>query len=325
MKKRLQIPSGVRDLMPDELKKHTDLAERGIAVFEKNGYERVQTPTMELYDTIVQGMGKGLQDSAYKFLDGAGRLMILRPDMTTPIARMAATMGSTRGKVLKYYYDANVFRVSRGKTGEPSEFRQLGAELIGPSGAKADEEILLLLLEVLNTLHLPPFAIDMGSASVFQSLLTECGVDKGLQSSMSDSLVRLDYVRYNTVIGESKLSRETQKIFMGLPTMRGGGEVLRVAKTIFPRSTRERLVELESTVGAIRKVNSSVAIFFNLSLVKDLDYYTGIIFDVYSDRVGSLLGSGGRYDNLIGRFGGTSPATGFALRVDRLLRQAKRP
>lgn len=319
MKKRLQVPSGARDLLPDELKKQTDVVERCMGVLAERGYTPVMTPTIEMVDTLAQGMSRRFLDQSFKFLDAEGQLAMLRADMTTPIARMVASSGGDPGKTIRYSYYANVFRMNRGSMGQSSEFYQLGAELIGPRSQSADVDMVILVFDVLKQTGLPHTAVDIGNMSIFQKLLKGSGIPVDVQNELTMALQNQNFVQYEQVLEARKISASSVKLLKEIRTLRGGVEVLKVAKSLFPSEIREDLTALENLDRQVRAGRKGVNLFYDLAMVKDPEYYTGMVFDIYTDRIGDLLGGGGRYDNLVGRFGADRPATGFSVRVDRLL------
>lgn len=319
MKKRLQVPSGARDLLPDELKQQTAVVEKCMGVLADRGYAPVMTPTIEMVDTLAQGMSRRFLDQSFKFLDAEGQLSMLRADMTTPIARMVASSGGDAGQTIRYSYYANVFRMNRGANGQSSEFYQLGAELIGPRAPKADTDIVLLVLDVLKATGLPHFAVDIGSTVIFQKLLDGCEIPADVQAELNRALQSQNFVQFQQILDARKIPASGKKILKDIRTLRGGVEVIKVAKSLFPSNTRDDLKSLEDLDRGVRADRKGFNLFYDLALVKDPEYYTGMVFDIYTDRIGDLLGGGGRYDNLVGRFGTDRPATGFSIRVDRLV------
>ncbi|MBU0581349.1 MAG: ATP phosphoribosyltransferase regulatory subunit [Candidatus Margulisbacteria bacterium] len=244
-----QTPKGVRDLLPEEMAKQARVIGKIRQIFEAQGYQRIATPTFELYDVLKIGLTPKLQEKTFKFLDKSGRLMALRPDMTTPIARVVATqMKNVKGPIRLYYSD-NVYRQQKLEAGQDNQFYQLGVELIGASGKNADEEIIKICRKALEIVGLKDVRIDVTNVSKIKSM----------PLAKQEALASQNYVKFGRL----------------------------------PK--KDELVEV------------------------DIDYYTGMVFECYVPQLGYPLGVGGRYDNLLGKYGKKMPAVGFALGLGRIL------
>ncbi len=275
----LNTPNGVKDYLPNEATVRVALVARAKEFFMVHGYQRIITPTFELYDILKKGLTPQLEQQAIKFYDDQGVLMLLRPDMTTPIARVVASSMTAQQLPLKLFYAADVFRKHTPQTLRQAEFFQVGVELIGLSGLDADQEIIELLIDLLQVLDIPKFTIDIGHNENAA----------GLSANAIKALEQQDFVTLGTM------------------PLQGTKAIL--SKGSYLAALADRLME-----------RHSACVNFNHGFIKDIDYYTGIQFHVHVPGFGYEIGSGGRYDGLLGAYGQPAPAVGFALEVDKLLK-----
>ncbi|HAR62565.1 MAG: hypothetical protein DKM50_13310 [Candidatus Margulisiibacteriota bacterium] len=277
---KTQTPKGVRDLLPDDVDSRGDVVSTLRNIFKANGYRRIITPTFELNSVLKLGMASRLQKMSITFPDHNGNLMVLRPDMTTPIARVVGTRMGQQPKPIKLFYSANVYRQQKPEAGRELEFYQAGVELFGQNGVDVDAQIIALAVECLKAVGLKNFLIDIG----------HMGLINNLPPSKLEAFEKQDYVTLGDI------------------PLRGTHEVIEK----FPYFCE--LYEELKKLGVEEE-----HICFNLGLVKEIGYYTGVVFDIIDKGVGYFIGSGGRYDSLVGCYGDDCPAIGFAFGVERLL------
>ncbi|MGH2869669.1 MAG: ATP phosphoribosyltransferase regulatory subunit [Solirubrobacteraceae bacterium] len=307
-----RIPSGTRDVLPDEMRELRAMTDRIRTVFEAAGYGEVATPALEYEGTFARSDMAGSRP-AYRVFDEQGNVLILRPDMTVPIARLVATRYAGAEPPLRFCYFAQVYRGVRPQRGQSREFLQAGVELIGSPGPEGTAEALAVLCAALDAAGLETYRVGLGDASLYPFLLEAVGVDSECSERILAELVRGDFVGVEREVHELGLAREHAKLLLRVPRTRGGAEVL------------EDLVEpLRGAMTGMLEVQALLApevadrIIFDLGLVRSIGYYTGAVFQVYDPAYGVPLGSGGRYDELLGAFGRPMPAVGFALNVERL-------
>ncbi len=309
------IPTGTRDVLTEELEELRVLTGKLREVFAQYRYEEVSTPTLEYESVLVHGDSR-TADMSYRVVDENGNLLVLRPDMTVPIARLVATRFASLEPPFKFSTIGRIYRSVRPLRGQLRESLQAGIELIGADGEEADVEVLTVLCEVLENSGLENFKIGLGDARLYRSLLTDLGVP---EKNILHELETRDFVGLEREVKALGLSDKTAELLITLPQLRGGVEVLERADG--PKECEQFTSALDSLKRCYELLDErgfSERAIFDLGLVKDLGYYTGIVFEAYDPSQGLMIGGGGRYDDLIGRFGRDLPAVGFDISVERL-------
>jgi ATP phosphoribosyltransferase regulatory subunit len=312
-----RIPSGTRDVLPDEMRELRLMTDRIRAVFERSGYGEVYTPVLEYEGTFARREGRAATPDyaspAYRMFDEQGGVLVLRSDMTLPIARLAATRYAHSEPPLRFCYFAHAYRGVRPQRGQSRELLQAGIELLGAPAPEGTAEALRVLCEALDAAGLKTYRIGLGDASLYPSLLEAVGIDPESRERILGELVAGDFVGVEDELGGLGLPDEDAALLLGVPRIRGGPEVL--------DGLSGRLEEAAAGMRAVHAlVPPEVArrIIFDLGLVRNLGYYTGAVFQVYDPAYGVPIGSGGRYDELLAGFGRALPAVGFALNVERV-------
>ena len=307
---RTAIPPGTRDVLPEEMRELRAIGDRMRSCFERAGYGEVHTPALEYEDVLRRGEERAA-GARYRTFDENGAVLALRSDMTIPIARVVATRYADAAPPLRFSYLARAWRATDRGVGEPREFLQGGLELIGVPGAEGEAEVVALAIAALDEAGLRRHRVGVGDGALYRSLLASFGVAEERHTPMLESLSRRDLVGLEWQVNELGLGQAERDLLVGLPQLRGGREVLERADTAGLDGLRA-LYELLAERGVADRV------IFDLGLVRELGYYTGSVFEVYDPAVGFTLGGGGRYDDLIGRFGRDLPACGLALDVQRV-------
>jgi ATP phosphoribosyltransferase regulatory subunit len=307
---RTAIPPGTRDVLPEEMRELRAIGDRMRTCFERAGYGEVHTPALEYEDVLRRGEERAA-GARYRTFDESGAVLALRSDMTIPIARVVATRYADAEPPLRFSYLARAWRATDRGVGEPREFLQGGLELIGVPGAEGEAEVVALAIAALDEAGLRRHRVGVGDGALYRSLLTSFGVPEEAHTPMLESLSRRDLVGLEGQVAELGLADAERDVLVTLPQLRGGREVLDRADTAGLDGLRA-LHDLLAERGVADRV------IFDLGLVRELGYYTGSVFEVYDPAVGFTLGGGGRYDELIGRFGRDLPACGLALDVQRV-------
>ncbi|MGZ4168538.1 MAG: ATP phosphoribosyltransferase regulatory subunit [Solirubrobacteraceae bacterium] len=306
------IPSGTRDVLPDEMGELRAMTDRIRTVFAGAGYGEVYTPALEYEQTFARANIGGARP-AYRVFDEHGSVLVLRPDMTVPIARVVATRYANAEPPLRFCYVAHAYRGVRPQRGQTRELLQAGVELIGVPGAHGTAEVLRVLCATLDAAGLANYRVGLGDASLYPSLLEAFGVDPDRRDLILTELAAGDFVGVDREIRALDLAAEQADLLLRLAHTRGGPEVLEGLEGA-----------LHDALSGMREIHGLLApevaerIIFDLGLVRSLGYYTGPLFQVYDPAYGVPLGGGGRYDELLGSFGRPLPAVGFALNVERV-------
>jgi ATP phosphoribosyltransferase regulatory subunit len=273
----------------------------------------VSTPALE-YESTFARTDLAASRPAYRMFDEQGNVLVLRSDMTVPIARLVATRYAQVEPPLRFCYFAHAYRGVRPQRGQSREFLQAGVELIGSPGPEGTAEVLGVLCAALDAAGLDTYRIGLGDASLYPSLLQALEIEAEARELILAELAGGDFVGVEREVRELGLQAAEIEMLLGVAQTRGAAEIL--AAELSPA--------LHEALAGMREVQALLApkvaerIIFDLGLVRSLGYYTGAVFQVYDPAYGVPIGSGGRYDELLGAFGRPLPAVGFALNVERL-------
>lgn len=326
-KPKTLVPKGVATFLPEGVLLRRKIEKEIFSVFFRAGYQEVITPLFEYLDVFSQTSGEDLVNRACQFVDRAtGRMMVLRPDVTPQIARMAATWLSDRDRPLRLCYCANIFRHAEEHAGQEREIVQMGAEQIGLSDARADAEIILLAMTILKKLKIKS-KIVLGQSDFIRGLLKPFESDPLLFQSLLSAIARKEMAHLSTLLKDVPVSPSLKKQVLLLPNLLGGKAVLETAKAFAKNPiSHAGLKRLSNVVCLLEEAGFSDNLLIDLSEVKGFDYYTGIVFEVFSDLTHIELGGGGRYDGLSSKFNLTGgdrvaeAAIGFALDMEQIQR-----
>lgn len=307
------IPPGTRDVLPDEMRELRAISDRLRATYEGAGYGEVYTPALEYEDVLRRGDLRAA-GAAYRMFGDQGEVLTLRSDMTIPIARVVATRYQDASPPFRFCYFAHAYRAVDRGVGEPREFLQGGVELIGTAAPVGDAEVVALTIAALDEAGLRRHRVGVGDASIYRSLLGSLDVAEDRQLPLLEALARRDLVGLELAATRLGLPDAQRELLIRLPSLRGGPDVLDRADGPLAEAV-EHLRELHEL---LEERGVADRVIFDLGLVRELGYYTGAVFEVYDPAVGFALGGGGRYDELLGRFGRDLPACGLSLDVQRV-------
>ena len=312
------IPPGTRDVLADEMRELRALESSLREAFERFGYEEVATPAIEYHEVLARGDERGAP-AAYRFFYESGELLALRPDMTVPIARLVASRLAGSEPPFRLAYFGTAYRAVRPQRGQAREFRQAGVELIGSEAPEGTAEVIEVLASALDAANLGRAVIGLGDADLYGQLLDELGVGGERREAVIACLAGHDLVGLEAEVNRVEgLSGEARETLLRLPAMRGGRSVLEEARELGGEAVERATARLTATYEALGARGVADRVRLDLGLLRDLGYYTGAIVEVYDPALGHVLGGGGRYDELMGRFGRPLPAVGFALHLERL-------
>lgn len=312
-------PLGMRDVLPNMVKQKHALQLVLRSTMEQWGYEPIQTPTLEYHDT-VGGFSATMEQRLFKLLDRSGRTVVLRPDMTGPIARVVGSLLKDQAFPIRLYYEGNVYRAQQNEAGRNAEFPEVGIECIGEDAPDADAEVITLAVQCLQAAQVKSFKLTIGHVGFINALLTEVVQDQEQVNRLKQSLHHKNIVGYKHDVQTLGLNSSQQKMLLSLPLWKGDIQVIEDAlRMTESEQVRQALINLQQLWQVLNLHGVEDKIIFDLSLVSHMDYYTGMFFEGYAEQIGFPICSGGRYDQLLQRFGRPAPATGFALKVDRIL------
>lgn len=313
------LPSGGKDVLAVEAQELRGVEAALRERFAAYGYREVMTPVLEFADVVERAQEGRLRDS-FRLFDEAGRVLVLRPDLTIPVARLVATRMADHPGPVRVSYVARAFRPPSPGHPRASEQRQAGVELVGAGGAEADAELIGLLVEGLRATGLQGMRVGVGDVSLTTAVLDGVGVPAGARAGLSAALAARSFVEWRRLAAEALPSGPGADLLRDLPSLRGGREVLaRIAAEVAPAAAAcERLGR---TLDLLSEAGAADAVILDLGVLRDWSYYSGVVVEAYAPGVGAPVAMGGRYDGLGARFGCDRPAVGFAITLD-LLHQA---
>ena len=319
-KQMLHTPEGVRDIYSLEYGKKSVLEEKLQNVFHLYGYHDIQTPTFEYFDVFGKEIGTTPVKELYKFFDREGNTLVLRPDITPSIARAAMTVFDSENLPIRLCYKGNTFVNQSSYQGRLHENTQVGAEFIGIDSVEADAEMVVMAVDSLREVGLKEFQIHIGSVDFFESLIEETGLSAEDEARLRELIINRNYFGVEELLEQAQAKVTTKTALLVLEELIGGSEVLKEAKKIaLNNKTLDAVRRLEELHGLLVSYGVDKYITYDLSMIGNYDYYTGIIFRGYTYGTGDAIVKGGRYDHLMEKFGKASPSIGFVIVVDELM------
>ena len=321
----LHTPEGVRDIYSIEYGKKHVIEDKLQNVFHLYGYHDIQTPMFEYFDVFGKEIGTIPSKELYKFFDRDGNTLVLRPDITPSIARAATTFYDSENVPIRLCYQGNTFINHSNYQGRLREHTQAGAELIGIDTVEADAEMIAIAVESLKAVGLNDFQIHIGCVEFFENLIRETGLDKEEELRLRELINNRNYFGVDDLLAKAQVKVTVKTAFQILPDLVGGAEILKEAKKIsLNTSILEAVKRMEELCTLLDVYGVSSHVTFDLSMSGTYGYYTGIIFRGYTYGTGDAIVKGGRYDNLLEKFGKSSPSIGFVIVVDELLMALER-
>ena len=312
----INIPNGAKDYLFEECRIRREIERSLSELFERRGYSEVIVPSMEYYDTFLQSGINVPEEEMYKMTDRDGRILVLRPDLTTPIARVYATKLRNAVRPQRLYYVQNVFRSGILLKGKDVEITQAGIELIGANGIKSDLEVLTLAVEALKTSGIKSFHIEIGHSGLFLALLGQLGCGDETAEEIRRCTEQKNYAALSDLI-EPYSGLSAASSLKKLIELFGGEEILDEAGKLAEGAKANLCVDyLRELYDELIAAGLAEYVRFDLGLVNEINYYTGIVFNGYAEGAGEPVLTGGRYDGLTASFGAESPATGFGININ---------
>ncbi len=314
----LTTPKGAKDILPEECEAQDWIETRLKKIFKSYGYGQVRTPGIEYLDIYAEAPGNLGSEHMFKLIDNEGRILVLRPDSTAPIARLTASRLKKSCKPVRLYYNQRVYRQKGLYSGRRIETAQMGVELIGANSIKADLEMLQMAIEVLENCGLTEYRIELGHGGLCELLISRLTAAEADKDQLRQLIQVKNYAALNDFLDTLGQGDEIQ-VIKSLPSLFGGREVFDQAAEVFKdQETKEILAYMKSLFDVLQQLGLKERLMLDLGFVNDNDYYTGIIFQAYIHGFGEAVLLGGRYDRLLERFGEKLPAIGFGANVDLL-------
>ena len=315
-----EIPYGTRDFLPREAAEKRAIETAIAEEFNRWGYDEIVTPTVELLDTLTAVSGSDMEPHMFKLFDKNNRTLALRHEMTTPIARVAASRMKEEKLPLKLSYISSVFRYEQTQTGRQCEFHQAGVELLGSDKPTTDAEIIALAVSVMKQAGLNDFIICLGQVDFINGLMKQCGIESKDKAKIRSAIEQRDLVGLNRIVDHTDISEDAKTKVKEIPLLHGGKDVLKKAYSMINNEqSRKALDNLSEIYTLLEAYNVAEYITFDLGVIRDFSYYTGMVFEAYTPGLGYPLCGGGRYDNMLTDFGTELSATGFAVGIERIM------
>lgn len=312
-------PVGMRDTLPSYYVKEEKVKRQMEEEIKTWGYLPIRTPTLEYYETVGTASAI-LEKQLFKLLDQDGNTLVLRPDMTAPIARVAASSLKDQAFPIRLFYHDSLFRAQEREGGRPAEFNQMGVELVGDGTTSADGEVIALMIAALEKSGLKDFKVAVGHIGYVNALLQDVLGSEERVQTLRRYLYEKNYVGFRQHVKSLPLSSIDKNRLLGLLELRGGIETLeKAAELVQTEEAKKSIQELKELEEILAGYGVTEYIKIDFNLVMHMSYYTGIVFEGYGNRLGFPLSSGGRYDELLAKFHRPAQATGFGIRLDLLI------
>ncbi|MBQ8515364.1 MAG: ATP phosphoribosyltransferase regulatory subunit [Ruminococcus sp.] len=318
----LITPEGTKDFLFEECLVRRETEKKIHDIFRGKGYYELTTPALEFFDVFQTESGHYPQERLYKLTDSKGRLLVMRPESTMPIARVVATRLKDAALPLRLYYNQSVYRFESALKGRSNEIVQTGIELIGSASHMADLEMVSTAIEVLESCSETSFSLEIGDAGVFKELMRELKATEDERENIRYLIETKNYPALNDLLdtmGDSPAIAALKR----LPAMFGGEEVFDKAAGLYSNPRINAILDdLRQLYGQISQLIGKGRLTVDLGMVNNADYYTGVIIKGYLEGYGEEVLSGGRYNKLLADYGYDIPATGFGVNVDAIAKVA---
>lgn len=324
LRRYLQRPEGTSDFVLEDMAHRQAICSSLKSEFTSWGYHLVETPLLEYAATFAKGIHRGDEERLYRMFDASGRTLVVRPEMTTPVARIVASTLYDHPLPLRLYYLAKTYREHDGRAENSKEVTQAGIELVGDATPDGDAEVIALMSATLSTLGVQEFRIAVGHMGYVQAMLSTLPQEMG--EALRNALIAKDLVSYVGILEEARneLSSETVAALLEMPRVRGGVDAIAKASQLaLHENAAAACDDLAELWRVLEEQGASEYVHIDLGLYLNHEYYTGIVIEGYADSVGQPICFGGRYNHLLAQFGRPAPATGCVLHVERLMEIVK--
>ncbi len=316
----LHTPDGVRDIYGMECGDRKIVTDKIHRVMKSYGYQDIDTPTFEFFDVFSEEINDADAKELYKFFDKEGNTLVLRPDFTPSIARCASKVLLESGEPVRVCYRGNTFLNTSNLQGKLKENENIGIELMNDNSLYADAEAIALLIEALKATGLNDFQISIGDADYYKGLCEEAGIDSETEEEIRTQITGKNYFAAENIMLSRDIPEKYISLIVKVSEFIGSDEALDMAQS---QVSNERSLNAVKRLKKLYKVLTCYGVekyvSFDLGMLSKFNYYTGVIFSAYTYGVGDAIAKGGRYDNLIGKYGKSAPSIGFSIVIDDLM------
>ena len=320
MKKFIHTPEGVRDTYGKECARKRVLERQIESLFHTYGYQHIETPSFEFFDVFGKEVGTVSSRNLYKFFDRDGNTLALRPDFTPSIARAASMYFSEETMPIRLCYQGSVFINNSSYQGRLKESTQMGVEFLNETSPEADAELVAMAVSVMRKANFQEFQVSIGHAGFFNALADEAGLSAEQRHELKELLIIKNRFGAQELVEKFRLKGNLARAIEKIPELIGDREMLEEAAKL---ASNPRALEALNRLKQIRELLEAYGcekyVVFDLGMLSPYEYYTGIIFQAFTYGTGDAVIKGGRYDNLLARYGKAAPAVGFTTEVDALL------
>jgi histidyl-tRNA synthetase len=314
-----QLPRGTRDFTPVEMEKRRYIEENMISTFKSFGYEEIQTPTFETLELFTEKSGDLIVDEIYNFTDKGGRELALRPELTAPVIRFYVDKLQMEPKPLKLFYFGNCFRYDRPQKGRYREFRQAGCEIVGADTPEAYAELIAMAHTILKNIGLQRINLNIGNLNIINSTFNRLGLSKNDQKELLPLIDKSQFEDVFSLLQDLGISKVIIKQFID---MLQTSDINKIKEFLKEDATAlKELTNMEKILDFLRNAFNVKDFQIKMSIVRGLDYYKEIVFEIDAPTLGAekQICGGGAYD-LVSLFGGKETTTaGFAIGFDRTI------
>lgn len=320
MNQLLHTPEGVRDIYGKEATRKYSIENKINTVFHSFGFEDIETPEYEFFDIFNKERGSVASKEMYKFFDRHNNTLCLRPDITPQIARNAAKyFGNEKGPI-KLCYKGKTFVNHSDYQARLKETTQMGVELISEPSVDGDAEVVAVLINSLLSSGLKEFYVEIGQIKFFKGLVEEAGINSEVEAELRTLIQNKNFFGVEELLRSQNIDTDIAEVLLKMPQLFGSVEILDKAASLTKNEKSLKAISRLRELYEILKVYGyEKYVSFDLGMLSNLGYYTGIIFQAFTYGTGEFIANGGRYDSLIGQFGCDRPSVGFSITVDYLM------
>lgn len=321
----LHTPEGVRDIYGEECARKVRVQETMHHVLKLYGFHDIQTPTFEFFDIFSEKRGTVAAKNMYRFFDREGNMLALRPDITPSIARCVSKYYKEEELPIRFCYSGNTFINNTSYQGKLKETTQIGAELINDDTSDADAEMLAVTIECLLECGIRELQIEVGHADFFNGIVEEGNFTDSEKMELRKLIIQKNMFGVERMIEDKNITGDLKELFLKLPEMFGNLENLSYARTLTKNEKALHAINrLEKLYSILKTYELNSYVTFDLGMLSEYNYYTGIIYKAYTYGTGEPIAKGGRYGGLTEQFGKRAPAIGLAIEVDQVMNALSR-